>query len=183
MLWHRVISAALLVMIVGGCGFRPLYGRDGGQSVAGELSLIQIAPINDRLGQQLRNNLLDALAPRGPGPGGSRYLLQVTLTEGISSLAVKKSAFATRANLQLSAQYSLQGIDGKTNLFSSTSRSVSSFNILGSEFATVMAERSARARALKGLGEEIRTQLAVFLRTETGPEDGSRPAGSGAARR
>lgn len=164
-MWSPRLAAAIVaVALLGGCGLRPLYGARQGTDMDEILAQVEVAPIPDRVGQQLRNSLLDALTPKGPSRKGPRYRLHVILNEGISNLAVQKDAFTTRANLRLDATFSLRDQTLGKSVFSSTSQSTSSFNILGSEFATVIAERSARARAVKGLSEEIRTQVAVFLR-------------------
>ena len=159
----KILIACSLVFTLGACGFRPLYGTTGDRDVADTLSQIEIAPIPDRLGQQIHNGLLSALAPRGP-QGTPRFALKVTVTEGISSLAVKKSAFATRADLQLRSDFQLTELQTGRGLFSSNSLATSSFNILNSEFATLMAENSARNRAIKQMVDDIRTKLAVFLK-------------------
>ena len=99
------IAGALATGTLGGCGFRPLYGRSGvGADLSDTLSQVEIGPVRNtttdgrdlsRLGQQLHNALLDGLSPRGPR-GEQIYRLDVTLNEGIASLAVQKRADATR---------------------------------------------------------------------------------------
>jgi len=159
----RLLAICLLIGTVGACGFRPLYGTVDDRNVADSLSQIEVSPIEDRIGQQVRNGLLSALAPRGAS-GNPRFRLNVTVNEGISALAVKKSAFATRADLQLIADFHLIDLKGGSGLFFSSSVATSSFNILNSEFATLMAENSARNRAIKQMVDDIRTKLAVYLK-------------------
>lgn len=110
----------------------------------------------------MRNHLLTALNPikRTAKP---RYTLKTQVYESLTSLAVKKSAFATRANLSLSANFQLSRSGSGKSLFSSTRSITVSYNILDSEFATLMAEKDARARAVRELSEDIRTQLGVYF--------------------
>lgn len=162
MSWSRAIVLALVAVAVGACGFRPLYGggRDG--LAAAELAAIRIDPIDDRIGQQLHNELLDRLAPTGR-PANADYVLRVTLREGVQRLAVSKTELATRANLRVTAHYQL--LDGRNRalLMEDTKTVVSSYNIVSAEFAALANEKDARARALQEMADEIRTRLAVYF--------------------
>tara|TARA_Y100000766_G_C18651528_1_gene480695 strand:+ start:148 stop:669 length:522 start_codon:yes stop_codon:yes gene_type:complete len=152
---------------LGGCGFRPLYGKANGIDLSDTLASVEIGPIKDRVGQQIRNALLDGLSPRG-AMAVQRYRLNVEASEGVASLAVQKSADATRADLSLSASYNLYDLETGLNLYNGTSRAISSFNILNSEFATLMAEKGARDRAVKQLSDDIRLKVAIFLKNYQG---------------
>lgn len=165
----RTISFLAVLGLLGACGFRPLYGDRAAGGAPSELAMIKVEPIPDRIGQQLHNKLLTGLNPRGR-PRKPRYLLKAQIKESTASLAVRKSSFATRANLTVNAEYSLKTpADGKT-LFSAKSSITVSYNILGSEFATLMAEKDARARAIREVSEDIRIRLGVFLARRQGQE-------------
>jgi len=155
-----VVGAALVWL--GACGFHPLYGKGGRIDAPAELADIGIKPIADRVGQQLHNHLLDAINPGGR-PANPRYFLTVTLRETVERLAVEKSAFATRANVWLRATYALHTAGEGRFLVGSTAVVVSSYNILNSEFATLMAERDAEARGTREIAGEIRNRLAAHF--------------------
>ncbi len=158
----RTFAPLLVVLVLGACGFRSLYGTDATGDAPGELATIKIKPIADRLGQQLRNNLLDLLNPRGR-PANPRYLLTVGIDQSTQRLAIEKDAFATRANLRLLAKFSLQEPDNPEIVLSGKILVVSSYNILDSEFATLMAEKDAKTRAAREIAHDIRTRLAAFF--------------------
>ena len=159
-----MLGAALLAALVllEACGFRPLYGSREVGAAAAELAAVEIKPISERAGQQLHNLLLDRINPRGR-PAKPRYILQINLTQGIERLAVRKTAFSTRANLHLTAAFSLAPAGGGEALVSGIILAISSYNILNSEFATLTSEKDARSRATGQLAEDIRTRLAVFF--------------------
>lgn len=165
----RTISFLVVLGLLGACGFRPLYGDRTAGGTPSKLAMIKVEPIPDRIGQQLHNHLLTALNPRGPSRR-PRYILQTQVEESTSSLAVRKSAFATRANLTVKANYSLTTPAGGKTLFSAKSSITVSYNILDSEFATLMAERDARARAVREVSEDIRIRLGVFLARRQGKD-------------
>jgi len=158
----KTIAAVGALLALSGCGFRPLYGDPSPGSSAGQLAQIEVARIEDRIGQLLRNHLLTALNPH---PDGQRplYLLRTTLRESTSSLAVQKTAFATRANLKVLASFQLSSKSTGEELFSAERSITVSYNILDSEFATLAAEKDARKRAIRELSEDIRLQLGVYF--------------------
>ena len=150
-------------LILSGCGFQPLYGVGNDTRVIEDLSFVSVAPMADRIGQQLRNELKRLLHPNGKAPR-ARYRLSAELSESTSSLAVKKSAFATRANLVMTANYNLQQAYSGEQRFTSSNSITVSYDIFDSQFATLMAEKDARKRAIRELAQEIRIRLAVYLR-------------------
>jgi len=150
------------LLVLGGCGFQPLYGKGSAGNTISEFSRIHIKPIKDRAGQLLHNRLLTSLNTRG-SPGNPLYLLDVLTNESKASLAVRKSAFATRANLKVTASFRLVSTKGNNSLFSGTSSITVSYNILESDFATLSAENDARKRATREIAEDIRIQLGAYF--------------------
>lgn len=157
-------------MAVSGCGFRPLYAPPeedvSGRSVYAFdiFKKVSIANIPDREGQYFRNQLVMLLHPSGRS-STTEYELRVTLNEGTSNLAVKRSAVATRAKLTVKGVYSLIPFDGSKEALSGEVQTSSGYNIFQSEFQTLMAEKGARERALDDLAQQLRIRLATVLTT------------------
>lgn len=183
MSWSRRMGrtgVVLLALVAGACGFQPLYGTKDEVPMSQELALVDIAPIKDRIGQELRSRLLDALTPKGT-PDKPRYSLSVLVTETIEQTAVQKTAFATRANMTVTANFTLTDLrtpsdkrpddlrtpaDKRQTILGGSTKVVSSYNILNSTFATLAAENEARSRAVAEIAEDIRVQLAIRLRRQ-----------------
>lgn len=167
---RRIGTACVVLLALGACGFQPLYGTKDEVPMSQELALVDIAPIKDRIGQELRSRLLDALTPKG-APDRPRYSLSVLLTESIAQTAVQKTAFATRANMTVSASFTLTDLRAPKaedrRKFGGSTQVVSSYNILNSTFATLAAENEARSRAVAEIAEEIRIRLALWLRQQS----------------
>jgi LPS-assembly lipoprotein len=159
-------AAALCALLLAGCGFTPLYQDPepaaGEVSVGNELAAVQIAPIPDRVGQLVRNDLLYRTRGREDG-GGADYRLDVRLTESISELAVESTGFATRSNLRLSAVYTLVDLGTGRRLVNGRSRAISSYNIVDASFSTLTAQNAARERAAARVAEDIRARLAAYF--------------------
>lgn len=166
----RTVSLLAVLLLLGACGFRPLHGeRTPGEGALAEFARIKVTPIADRIGQQLHNYLLTALNPAGR-PARPRYVMTTRVKESSQSLAVRKSAFATRANLTVRADYNLVDAVNGQQLTSGQSSITVSYNILDSDFATLMVEKDARSRAVRELSEDIRVRLGVFFAGRRGKE-------------
>lgn len=157
------IAIAFLAVVLAGCGFRPMYAPAGNTNVLKDFAGIEIGVIEDRVGQQLRNELLDLLTPHGR-PAIPRYVLNVELRESITSFAVERSGLATRSDLQLNARYSLADVATGKLVIAQDSSAISSYNLLDSDYATLAAQEFARTRAVQQLAQEIRTRIAVYFR-------------------
>lgn len=156
------LASLVSLALLGACGFQPLYGKHAAGSAPEEFAKIRVLPIKDRIGQMLRNHLLTALNPRGRS-GNSQYRLETRVTESSSSLGVRKTGFATRANLKVTADFSLRGRGGGKVLFKRISTITVSYNILDSDFATLSAKKDARARAVREISEDMRVRLGAYF--------------------
>lgn len=166
----RFVTATTLLLVaaagLGACGFKPLYGQNNLQDGASaqaqtQLATVTIEHISDRVGQMMRTELKRRLAPRGQK--ADNYRLHVTISESLSALAVEQNAFATRANLALTANYRLVRVSDGFELTAATPRQVASYNILTSDYATLSAQEDARERAVKALADTIHTRLAIYF--------------------
>ena len=156
-------ALGIMALILASCGFRPLY-QSGGGSDGAALATVEVARIKDRSGQRLRNLLTEGLSPQGRSVR-TDYRLTVSLTESRVSLAIRKDAMATRANLTIKAVFKLAALHNRNlGTFEGSALSTSSYNILTSAFATLSAERDARNRSLRAIAEEIRLRVASALR-------------------
>ncbi len=152
------------ILALSGCGFQPMYARTESTpvSLADRMATIRIAPLPDHIGQQMHNLLRDRLNPRGQ-PREPAYLLKLSLSESRHELGVRKDETATRANLFVSASFSLREMKSKRVVLSGSTTSVNSYNILTGQFATTFSENDARKRALRELSDTIRTRLGIYF--------------------
>lgn len=145
------------------CGFRPLYGPQNGYDASlAEMASVKVLPIPERIGQILRNSLLDRLTPRG-APVNPRYRLGVSMEIQKEGLAFEKDESVTRFNLTVSANYQLTEIATGSVITSGSARSVAAFNVVRSDFANISAEADAERRAARAVGEDIWVRLGVFF--------------------
>ena len=159
--------APLLAVLLAGCGFHPLYGGANGGMQA-TLSTIYVEPIPERLGYELRNQMIDLLD--GPGtPTDALYRLKLSLTQTTQGLAVQASpttSAITRYNDTLKVSYSLVDMSGKV-ITSGIETGLSAYNVLPSganaNYGTLAAQQDADKRAAEDIAERIRLDLNVFF--------------------
>jgi LPS-assembly lipoprotein len=173
MSWSRRAFASLVLSALAGCGWQPLYGRvnDGtvGANAGPELASVHIAPIADRVGQNLYNALRDRLNPGGP-PAEPHYDLVIRLDEHTNQMLVLEDQTATRVDLTLNATYSLYQRGNRMPVFQGHSRATTTYDLLNNnvEYATTQSMDDAHRRGALTLADDIATQVAVFLAQPTG---------------
>jgi LPS-assembly lipoprotein len=156
----------LLCLLVAACGFSPMYGEYRSldrNKIQPFYDQIFIENIPDASGQYLRNALIDKLYQNGR-PADTRYNLVIqNISESILDLDITKNSDATRAQLRLTANMRL--IDKKTGkeILSRKLTSVSSYNILQSQFTTRVSEQYTRENALDDIARQTEQQLALYF--------------------
>lgn len=175
---RRTVLAAGLTLglgFVAGCTVRPLYGNASsaapgasGAGVSARLSQIEIAPVSDRVSQEVRNHLIFLF---GGGKGQpARPAYQLTLTTDVrKSVPVtintgRISLEPTAGTVTLRADYSLaDATTGK--VLASGNRAVQvPYDIPSQEFAARRAVLNAEDRAARELAELLNLVLAQELK-------------------
>ena len=153
----------MMAASLGACGFQPLYGdRSIGAVSPVDLAAVQIDLIRDREGQMLRNELLDRFQPRGAALK-PLYGLSIVLTQQRVGLAIRADETGSRANLIILAKFSLRDLASGDSVFSGSTRAVTGYNVLSSDFATTSSETDAIRRAVGDLTEQITTRVSVAI--------------------
>lgn len=162
----RFLALFLSILVLGSCGFSPVYGDLSGRGYGNEdlLATIQVGNIPDREGQMLRNVLIDRLNRKGY-PHNPQFILEVEkLTEDLKDLDVTKDSNSTRGQLKLSTGIRLIDTVTKEQLLWREMHAITSYNILASEFATRVSEQNARENAITDLANQIEMQLNLYFK-------------------
>jgi LPS-assembly lipoprotein len=166
-MWWARLGALLAGLSLAGCGFHPLYADSGpdpvtGRSFDADLAAIKVAPIAERIGQLLEISLRDDFNPTGV-PVPAQWLLNVRLITSRAEVGLRKDGTSSRVQYTVTATYTLLDEKGIT-VFYGSARSFTAFDIVINEYAMVVAERDAQTRAARELGEDIRNQVALFMK-------------------
>jgi LPS-assembly lipoprotein len=157
----RPALIGILLLVLGSCGFHPLYGKNGADpQVNEELAEIQIDPLRDRQGQLIHNALIKALNPEG-SPDKPRYHLQVAYSITQSQQALQTDDTATRNVLNYSILYRLY--EGSTAVTAGTFSKIFSYNFLQQHYSNVAAQTDIEHRAAEVVTVEVRNRLAIYF--------------------
>lgn len=161
---RKFLLSLVLIPFLSACGFTPMYATSGKTStVKSDLSQIEIGIIPDRSGQFLRNELIDRFYTGGY-PATPKYALSVNpITERITDFDITVASEATRQQIKLSTTIRLTDVETNKNILTRSVTSITSNNILESEFSTIITEQSARDAALNDLARQIERQLALYF--------------------
>ncbi len=166
MCWFR-IAFGVALLVVAGCGFRPLYGERA-DSVRDRLAAVAINQSRGRMGHEVYNQLRDILNPRG-APATPRYTLAVELSTDTTPLITERDSQIRRFDLNVRARYSLFDIATGGRMHSGAYRATASYNVVESAaFATRMAEEDAARKAAREVSRGIATALALYFERHGG---------------
>jgi LPS-assembly lipoprotein len=157
-----VVLAALIGPTVSGCGVHPLYGSlSGGGDVASQLQAIKIAPIPDRLGHYLENELIFGFNGTG-APVDPRFLLEIKVSEIVQSPLIDTvTGYPTSGTVVVTATYKLTPTGGGEPIVKGTATTVASYDRNSQRFANIRASRDAEIRDARLLAEQIRINIAA----------------------
>jgi LPS-assembly lipoprotein len=153
----RVLIAAL-ALLLGSCGFTPLYAPTPGGG--GAIGPVQVGMIEGKAGHVLKTELDRILAVES-GPGEPAQLT-VALSEQVVRLGIRLDESATRAELRLSARYTLTPAGGGAPLRGQLLESVN-YEIPTAAFGEITAQDDARERAAETMAQRLRAELALRL--------------------
>ncbi len=160
------LLALVAVLLLGGCGLRPLYSGGESSSVAQGLRSIEVATIPGQSGWLMRNALVDRI---GSGGGGA-YRLEVELDDDITGFGIRGDSATTRERRTLRARYRLVDLANGAVVLDATAGSDAGIDVVSSEYATVAAEQSALERLALIVADQIVARLGLFVaRTHADP--------------
>ncbi len=168
----RLVGAVGLLMLVASCTVKPLNATksatsisdDGtSRSVAVVMKTITVNPVDERVAQQVRNNLMFELNGGQLEPGGNLGLSLKVVT-GSRSLAIENNSLSpTSAQIAVTVTYNLIDATTRKSVSSGTRRAVASYDKTPQKFANERAQRDAENRAAKDAARQIRLAIGQSL--------------------
>lgn len=153
-----------LLLVLSGCGLKPLYSGGSSGVVAQTLSGISVTPIEGRSGWLVRNALTDRLAATGT----PRYRLEIVLDDKIEGFGVRRDDAVTRERRTLRARYQLVDAASGSVLLDATAGSDAGIDVVSSDYGTIAAENTALERLAGIVADQIVARIALYAeRTKT----------------
>jgi LPS-assembly lipoprotein len=172
-------AAALLcagALALSSCGLKPLYSGGAGGPVQTMLAAVQVAPIEGQSGWLVSNALRDRLQAGETTP---RYRLEVQLDDSIAGLGVRSDDSVARERRTLRARYQLVDLSTGSVVLDATAGSDAGIDVVGSEYATIAAEKTALERLSGIVADQIVARVARFA--QSGGKPATAPANAGAS--
>jgi LPS-assembly lipoprotein len=168
----RAAAAILLAAAMGGCMFQPMYAETplfgGGPSLREALRDVDVASIDGRIGNELRNDLIYELTGGQGNTTGAPYRL--TLIANVSSfnpIVDTQSGRPTAQMLAFDITYKLHDVVQDRIVLTEQALARVSIDATQQRFANLRAVRDAENRAAKVAADQIRSRLASFFLTRT----------------
>ena len=169
----KYIALFVLGLMTVSCGFRPLYVQktstedkwyfdgDFDNYVTDQMAQIKIVAHGERLGQLIKNDLLDLLTPRGV-PEKPKYYLYIT-PAGINEYdqALRRDITATRKRIDYRVDYYM--LEDSEKIMSGNTVSYVSYDILDNPYSTVMSRKKVETDAAKMMANDIALRLGAFF--------------------
>jgi LPS-assembly lipoprotein len=152
----RVLIASL-ALLLGACGFSPMYAPAGGGQAIGP---VHVTEIEGRSGHVLKTELDRILAVENNGAAPAT--LEITLQELITPLGIRPDESATRAELRLTANYILTP-PNDAEIMRGSVVTVVNYEIPTAAYGEITAQDDARERAAETMAERFRAELALRM--------------------
>jgi LPS-assembly lipoprotein len=167
---HLLLRRGLLgwpvLLALPGCGFHPLYARNGsepGPARAG-LGLISVAIIPNRTGQLLRE-ALQARFDHGDAPPAKRFDLSVVFGIGQEGTGIQQDNTVTRVRFSGQASWTLATRSAaRATVTSGSARAFDGLNTFDQQyFAQDIETETVNGRIIEEIADQITTDIATYF--------------------
>lgn len=164
----RAALALIAALALSACGFRPLYGEasipEGAEAAFGAVRIAPVSPTNDsdRIGYLVSDALDRALHTPGHNEAPA-HDLKVRLSDERRGLSIQDDSSTTRYNYRLTAEWTLTLANSEAAIATGRAETTASYNVVDSQYATLVARKDAEERAAREIAEQIKLRLAIAL--------------------
>ena len=149
MSWSKVLAVTAALSLAGGLSgcFQPLYSEAAHPGLVDDLHGIEVAPIPNRVGHYLGENLIADLNGTGQTASPPKYRLTVTVSLGTQTPTVNSEInVASSATVTGEATYVLTKVDGGKEVLKGTANAVAACTSIASRMRSGSRPGSERSR-------------------------------------
>lgn len=172
--YHITALLALALFSLNACGFEPLYVErksdenwyykgEFDTSITKEMSQIRIEPISDRIGQLIRNNLMDSFTPKGVSATPKYRLTVGPIDKQVVQQALRNDITATRERVRYKVKYYLYDTQTGKQLVRGDSLAYVSYDILGNPYSTTFAQKKIEKNAADIISNDISLRIGAYF--------------------
>lgn len=186
MRFNRKVYAILGVLLtLSACGFEPLYvektsgndlwyyNNEFDADIVREMGQIKVEIISDRIGQMIRNELIDTFNPFGT-PKCAKYFLKLEpVNKWVTQQALRDDITATREKVKYTLNYELWSKE-KGQMVAGKSWIYLSYDLLDNPYSTTMDKKKIEKDGAKILANDISLRIGAYfhsMKTKRGNPD------------
>ena len=172
-MWYK-IKILMLVFTLAACGFEPLYVErhsdekwyykgEFDTSITDEISEIKVEPVADRIGQLIRNELLDNFTPKGV-PDHPKYRLKVeNIVKSTTKQAMRDDITATRERVEYRLEYALYDASTGQQLVKGNTLALLGYDIMANPYSTTFSKKKIEKDAAKVMANDISLRIGAYF--------------------
>jgi LPS-assembly lipoprotein len=158
----RALAGLAALVGLGGC-FQPLYGEAAHPGLTEELRAVQVAPIPERIGHYLGDDLISRMNGSGESPT-AKYLLTIKLIQSTKSATIQSQiATADAATVTGEAKFDLTRIENGALIYTGSASASAVYDRFFQSYANLRAARDAEIRIARVLADEIALRVGAAL--------------------
>jgi LPS-assembly lipoprotein len=157
-----VLAAVAGVAGLGGC-FQPLYGDAAHPGLTQEMRAVEVAPIPDRIGHYLGDDLISRMNGSGETPP-AKYRLTVKVTQTSKAPTIESQiGTADAATVIGDAKFDLTRIENGALIYTGSASATAVYDRFFQSYANMRAGRDAEIRIARQLADEIALRVGAAL--------------------
>ncbi len=158
----RPLFVAVFALLAG-CGFQPMYGElSPSAETEAQLNDVDLIIEETRLGSLLQNEMADAMYTAG-APDNPNYVLSINLRWYERGTALRIDASTAREIFELRADFELAEMQSGKVVYRGNRTTSASYDVVDSQFATLVSKEDAQSRAVRQLSEDIQVDLSFHF--------------------
>lgn len=169
-----LLIASCLMLCLSACGFKPLYVErtsdekwyykgEFDSSITEEMAKIKVEPIAERIGQLIRNDLIDNFTPKGVPSVPSYRLVADSVQKQVVQQALRNDITATRERVRYTIKYRLYDAQTGKQLVQGNSLAYVGYDILGNPYSTTFAQKKVEKNAARMLSDDISLRIGAYF--------------------
>ncbi|MBL4802469.1 MAG: hypothetical protein JKY45_11300 [Emcibacter sp.] len=165
----RFCLLLISVLLLSACGFKPMYGQfsDGETDLRDVMANIRVASITEhgrasRIGQVIRNDLMDRLTPFGE-TGAAEYILTVTFLVEEHGYGIREDESVTLQNLKLVTAFQLEEVATSKIILDSAARALVTYDLAQSDYSNMIARNASLKRLAQDVSNQMSTRIGAFF--------------------
>ncbi len=170
----NIFALSIAVCGLNACGFEPLYVERTSDNdmwyyndkfntdIVNQMAQIKIESVTDRIGQLIKNELIDLFNPRGT-PKEAQYFLKLQPVQShTTQQALRNDITATREKVRYTIKYELWSRE-KGHLVSGDTWVFLSYDLLDNPYSTAMDKKKIEKDGAKILANDIALRIGAYF--------------------